>query len=118
MTHKPKRGRPFGIYKYPDAFEREQRLAFYRMKAQAKHRGEEFLLSFEEFSTLWDGLWEQRGRKPDDYCMTRTDNTLPWHTSNVKIITRRFHNNQNGENIRDNSEKKPFDIWRMPNEDV
>lgn len=118
MTDKPKRGRPHGIYKYPDPLVREQRLAYYRMRAQAKHRGESYLLSFEEFVGMWDGLWDKRGRKPEDYCMTRVDPEEPWTTANTQVIERRYHYAQQTEIVRHNNERKPFDIWSMPNEDV
>jgi hypothetical protein len=61
------------------------------VKAQAKFRGEDFNLTFEDFYELWEGYWKFRGRDPEDLCMTRKDSSQAWSRANCSIITRREH---------------------------
>jgi len=60
-------------------------------KAQANFRGEEWALEFEEYYQLWKNDWDNRGRQPDDMCMTRIDKEGAWAVGNVHVITRREH---------------------------
>ena len=60
-------------------------------KAQANFRSEEFTLTFEEYYELWKNDWNNRGRKPDNMCMTRKDTDGPWSADNCYIISRREH---------------------------
>ena len=59
-------------------------------RAQAKTRGEEWLLTFEEYFSMWvkDDRWLLRGRNKDSLCMSRIDMLGPWDTHNVEICTR------------------------------
>jgi len=68
-----------------------QYLAWMQMKAQALYRKELFLLSFDEFQRLWQGLWDRKGRGADDYCLTREDPDGAWEYSNVNCIPRIEH---------------------------
>jgi hypothetical protein len=69
----------------------EQHIAWHRQRAQAIFRGEDWQLSFEEFQEAWQGLWLQRGRGSDDYCMTRLDPSAAWHPLNIEVMTRLQH---------------------------
>ena len=60
-------------------------------RAQANFRGEPFELTFEEFYQLWRNDWDNRGRQPENMCMTRKDKDGPWSADNVHIITRKEH---------------------------
>lgn len=60
-------------------------------RAQAKYRNELWELEFEDYYLLWRDHWEQRGRGPDDMCMTRRDPDLPWSRDNICIILRSDH---------------------------
>ena len=75
----------------PDAYKHSMYMPWQRSKAQANFRGEEWLLSFEEYYDLWKELWPQRGRGSDDYCQSRHDPDGPWDTKNTVIITRKEH---------------------------
>lgn len=72
-------------------------------KAQAVFRKEEWSLSFDEYYTMWLPLWDKRGRRPDDMCMTRRDIALPWDKANTQIITRSEHFKRQSERRRDGS---------------
>jgi hypothetical protein len=71
-----------------DEFRHSMHMPFLKSKAQAKFRNEEFNLTFDEFYDLWKDRWTQRGRNPDDYCMTRDDVEKPWQKNNILIISR------------------------------
>lgn len=84
----PKKGLRPHTWKYKDPREREQNLSYMRMKAQAHFRKEEFSLSFEEFQSLWQEHWDERGRGSKEYCLTRNDSTLPWDADNTICVQR------------------------------
>lgn len=60
-------------------------------RAQANFRGESFELTFEEYYQLWKNDWDNRGRQPDNMCMTRIDKEGAWSIDNVHVITRKEH---------------------------
>ena len=60
-------------------------------RAQANFRGEEFTLDFEQYYQMWRHDWDNRGRKPDNMCMTRIDKSGPWSADNTHVITRKEH---------------------------
>lgn len=70
-------------------------------KSNAKKRGIEFLLTFEEWSSLWinSGKYENRGRGKDKYCMCRINDVGPYSVDNVFIDT-------NSNNLRDGNINK------------
>ena len=61
------------------------------MKAQALYRGDEFMLTFEEYQRLWQGHWDSKGRGRDDYCLVRKDPEGAWEYSNVQCMPRVEH---------------------------
>lgn len=67
----------------------EEMLGYTDHKSHAKQRGIPFLLSFEEWCTIWriSGKWEQRGHSTGQYVMARFGDTGPYAVGNVKIIT-------------------------------
>lgn len=69
----------------------DQYISWQRAKAQANFRGEEWCLTFEQYQSLWDQHWEQRGRGIDDYIMTRDDMDGVWREQNIIIIPRHEH---------------------------
>ena len=107
-----KKGRPYGIYKHEDPVLRAQHTAFHRMRAQAKHRGDLFELTFEEFESVWNGRWEQRGRKPHELCMRRIDATLPWRLDNITVIERSEHYATTTGSVEHTGSRK-LDIWEI-----
>jgi hypothetical protein len=65
-------------------------------KAQANFRGEEWQLTFEEYYQMWRNDWDNRGRYPENMCMTRIDKEGPWAVGNVHVITRKEHLQEQG----------------------
>lgn len=65
------------------------KVAYSRHKSQAKQRGIPFLLTFEEWATLWleSEKWEQRGRRKGQYVMARFGDMGPYEVGNVHICT-------------------------------
>tara|TARA_R110000744_G_C18988868_1_gene520292 strand:- start:43 stop:387 length:345 start_codon:yes stop_codon:yes gene_type:complete len=61
--------------------------AFHTSKSAAKSRGIEFLLTFEEWWSYWEGLYDQRGVNSDSLCMCRTNDEGAYEVGNVRIDT-------------------------------
>jgi len=77
--------------------EKEKFLKSYRMqKSNARTRKIPFLLTFEEWLTIWNdsGKLAQRGRGADKFCMCRVKDSGAYEIGNVFIGTGR-------ENVRD-----------------
>lgn len=53
----------------------------------ARHRGIEFMISFEEWWEMWEPFWDKRG--PGGYVMCRTKDQGPYAVGNVRIDTHR-----------------------------
>lgn len=67
----------------------QQYSAWVKSRAQANYRKEIWLLSFQEYQTLWMPYWQFRGRGREDYVMMREDHNGAWALGNV-LVTRRF----------------------------
>ena len=87
----PRQGPRPHCWKVPGEVPHEQHIAWLRAKAQAVYRGEVWLLTFEEFQTVWLGYWQQRGRSSTSYCLTREDPDGAWAIGNVACIPRIEH---------------------------
>jgi hypothetical protein len=88
-------GRPKGVKRpdlviYPGILA-EIRFKYCQMRAQAKFRGEEFLLTWQEFQDKWQGKWHLRGRQSNSLCMSRSDWDGPWDNTNTIVIERHEH---------------------------
>jgi hypothetical protein len=85
--------------------ERPWRIRYNGHKSNAKVRGIEFLLTFEEWRDIWlaSGKWEERGNFSWSYCMSRKDDMGPYAVGNVHIITQE-------QNLSDSWRSK--DSWR------
>lgn len=69
--------------------ERDRYYAYLKHRAQAKFRGEEYLLTIEDWETLWPlDKWVQRGRHSEALCLTKRDTVQGWHVDNVEVVTR------------------------------
>lgn len=75
----------------PDTFKHSMYMPWQRAKAQANYRGEEWIMTFEEYYEMWKDQWHMRGRTPDSVCMTRIDDDGEWSRDNTEIISRRDH---------------------------
>ena len=63
------------------------RKAYTQHKSNAKQRGIEFKLTFDEWKQIWvdSEKWEQRGRGADKYCMCRIGDAGCYEVGNVFI---------------------------------
>ena len=61
--------------------------AFSKHKATAKYRGIDFKFTFEEWCEMWKPYWHNRGRKPNQYVMSRKGDVGPYSKDNCRIIT-------------------------------
>jgi hypothetical protein len=79
----------------PDEYAHDQYYCFMQQRNQARWRKEGWLadLDFWTWKKIWDdsGEYHNRGRKPENYCMTRIDHELPWSKDNVQVIERSVH---------------------------
>lgn len=75
-----------------DPLTRDKYYAWLKHRAQAKHRKEEYDLTWEDWQSLWsDDNFKLRGRLGDNLCLTRSNFAGPWCLSNVKVVTRLEH---------------------------
>lgn len=60
---------------------------YHQQLRNAKHRGKEFKLTFEEWCQIWvdSGKWEQRGCKRGQYVMSRKGDVGAYEIGNVFI---------------------------------
>ena len=75
-------------YKDPDykkKWAKTPRAKYAQHKAQAKARGVQFSLSFEDWWSLWEPHWLERGRSAAQYCMSRHDDTGGYVVGNVEV---------------------------------
>ena len=73
----------------PDPMRHSKYTPWLRARNQAIFRGEEYLLTFDEFCELWtDELWVQRGRASESLSMTRLDHDGAWSIANCVIVSR------------------------------
>lgn len=94
----------------PDPEVHKMYLPWLRMKAQCAFRKEEFTITFEQYYELWKDDWDNRGRHPDNVCLTRIDIDGAWELGNVEVISRKEHFVRQGlgraDNPRNNRAKK------------
>lgn len=64
------------------------RKAFLNHRGHAASRGVPFLMTFEEWWSIWEqsGHWSERGRRSGQYVMARFGDRGPYAAGNVKII--------------------------------
>ena len=60
---------------------------FEQQRRQAKHRGIDWFLTFDEWTSIWEasGKWLLRGKKKGQYVMARTGDVGPYSAGNVYI---------------------------------
>ena len=63
------------------------RKLYTQQKSNAKQRGVDFLLTLEQWKSIWleSGNWDQRGRGAEKYCMCRVGDKGAYEISNVFI---------------------------------
>ena len=77
----------------PDPVDHKLWLDCQRARAQANFRGEEWLITEQEYVDIWreGDRYLKKGRTLDGLCMTRIDSTGAWTVDNVEIIPRKDH---------------------------
>lgn len=71
---------------------RNKYYAYLKHRSQARWRGEDYSLTWEDWHELWtDELWEQRGRGRDSMILTRECFAAGWHKENCTIQPRTVH---------------------------
>ena len=65
--------------------ELHQYMAWKLGKGRLTKRGQEYLLTFDEFKQVWAEHWSQRGTAKGKYCMIRLDHSQPYKIGNVKV---------------------------------
>lgn len=85
----------FVYEKYVKPYQQSVKGRFMRQQANAKARGIDWELTFEDWWKIWDesGKWDQRGREADSYCMSRRQDIGPYSKDNV-VIKRVADNSQ------------------------
>ena len=72
----------------------EIRMAWSRMKAQAKFRdkqgmaGEKWHITWEDFQAIWDKKWHLRGTNKESMVLTKINQEGSWTKDNVEICPR------------------------------
>jgi hypothetical protein len=82
--------------------------AFYTQRGHASRRGVIFLMTFEEWWSVWQtsGKWEQRGRRRGQYVMARFGDAGPYSISNVRICTAEENQAEQGANISEETRRR------------
>jgi hypothetical protein len=62
--------------------------AYVAKREFAKFRNEGWDLLFEDWMDAWTPHWKDRGRKGDNYQITRINDQLPWSGDNIMVDTR------------------------------
>jgi len=75
----------------PDELRRKQYYIWLQQRNQARYRGEDWTLTFDQWLAIWGKKWNKRGRKADNLCMSRKDPLKPWNVDNTYLINRREH---------------------------
>lgn len=87
----------------PDEIQHDKYYALLKHKAQAKFRGEDHSLTWEQWKDLWpNDKWLRRGRRGTDLCLSQIDRDLGWHYDNVHVI-KRIEYLQRAKEYRDRS---------------
>ena len=63
-------------------------MAFLRARAQAKYRGEEWRLTFDEFRDKWAGRYPETGIQSHCIVMVRSDPQGAWSFANTELMRR------------------------------
>lgn len=76
----------------PCLITRDKYYAYLKHRSQAKYRGESYELTWQDWLHIWpQHLWDSRGRRSHDLCLTRRDFDGEWSIVNTVVCTRREH---------------------------
>lgn len=79
------------IKMFPDKFTNDRRLSWLRSRCQARYRGEDWQLTFEEYCVFWktQARYYSRGKESHQLVLTRFDPEDAWDRDNCCIIDRK-----------------------------
>jgi hypothetical protein len=89
----------FNKKEYNSEYRKTPKGRYDNQRTASKHRGVEFLLTFEEWWDIWEDHYDQRGRKSHELCMCRYNDEGAYEVGNVYIDTNR-HNCQLRQKIK------------------
>lgn len=91
-------GRKQGLYPHiwisgPDPVDHKLYTDCQRARAQAWYRGEEWLITEQEYISLWraNDAYKRKGRGSGSLCLVRIDLEKAWTMDNVQILERLKH---------------------------
>lgn len=89
----------------PDPLAHDKYYAWLKHRSQARYRGEQYELSWDDWNSLWSNEdFAKRGRKNTDLCLARINQTESWNYANCHVVTRKDHLKRNGEFRKSNGE--------------
>lgn len=72
----------------PDPQRHQQYQTWQVHRCQARYRGEQYDLTFEDYHEIWGVHWCQRGRRLGDLQLRRRNPELPWRRDNTQLMRR------------------------------
>jgi hypothetical protein len=84
------------------AYNRTPRGRYAQHRANAKNRGVEWQLTFEDWWAVWEPHWDQRGPHANGAIMCRIQEPGPYSPDNVRIGTKSQNTQQWWDNRRNN----------------
>lgn len=75
----------------PDALHHKMYVAFGYHRVTSRLRGDQWLLTWEQWRDAWLPYWDQRGQSRDGLCMCRKDVVGDWCVDNIHLLTRSEH---------------------------
>lgn len=91
---------------------RLQKIAYSCHKSNAKQRGIEFKLSFDEWWGIWKPHYHNRGKNVGQFCMCRTMDKGAYEIGNVRIDTVKGNANTRSIVSFDKKMKQLQESWR------
>jgi hypothetical protein len=95
------RGRPIRPETWksgPTPEQRDKYYAWLKHRAQARYRGEQYDLTWEQWDNLWTSdLFANRGKRADNWVIMRNKLSDSWNINNCEIVLRSDQLKRNGE---------------------
>lgn len=88
-TNKGRKARPEEWITGPCPETHDKYYAWLKHRAQARYRGEEYDLTWDDWCELWTpSKWSKRGRQVNSVCLQRKDIWGAWSLDNCEVVTR------------------------------
>jgi len=80
-------------FRTTDPVQQQLRRSFIQCRSQAKHRGQNWDIDFDDYVGLWmtNNNYLRKGRHRNNLHFCRIDDTKGWNINNVQITTRGEH---------------------------